>query len=73
MAFRAKSLDASESPAQNTVQTAAVKLLDELTPFVMAQTGLDEAAARKQARQWAVECVCELLAAHGGADIVFLA
>jgi hypothetical protein len=43
-----------------------------LTPFVMAQTGLEEAAARKRARQWAIEGACELLAAHVGEDVAFI-
>jgi hypothetical protein len=84
MSFRAHSLDITEHPCQNKVQRRAAKLLkrsklaaqldalaDELTPFVMAEMGLDATSARKRARQWAIEAACELLAAPIG-DVVFI-
>jgi hypothetical protein len=85
MAFRAKSLDQTESPAQNKVQRRAMKLMkklkleqriealaDEMTPDVMMVTSGDQAAARRKARQWITEGICELLAARVGEDVVFL-
>lgn len=86
MAYRAKSINTIDHPAQNRIQHKAIKqivegqklerrineLTDLMTPHVQAQMGLDERAARKQAKRWIVEAVADMVASYAGYDTLFI-
>lgn len=62
---------AAKALKRSKLQARLDDLINDMTPYVAAQTGLDTDKAKKQARRWVLECVAELVAMPLG-DVIFL-